>query len=80
MNDIDAFVFNIHNKYTPNNYDNAIFTYSSGFSFGNNILAVTGGTLNRDNGGVCCTGKDRYYDIEGDVSPLTNQKNRFTCA
>ena len=38
VNDIDAFVFNIHNKYTPSNYDKAIYTLSDGFCFGNNIL------------------------------------------
>ena len=80
MNDIDAFVFNIHNKYTPNRNDRAIYTYSDGFCFGSGILAVTGDTLNTDNGGWCYTGKGRGYDIEGDVSPLTNQEDDFTCA
>ena len=79
MNDIDAFVFNIHNKYTPTNYDWAIYTRSDGLCFGNGILFVRGDTLNEDNGGYCRTGKGNYYDIEGDVSPLTNQNN-FTCA
>ena len=80
MKDTDAFVFNMNTKYTPNNYDKAISTLPSGFSFGDGILAVTGDTLNTDNGGWCYTGKGRYYDISGDVSPLTNQKERFTCA
>jgi hypothetical protein len=36
--------------------------------------------LNKYNEGWCLTGKDRHYDIEGDVSPLTNQKEGgFTC-
>ena len=79
MNDIDAFVFNIHNKYTPSNYDGAIYAIAYGFGFGNGILAVRGDTLNTDNRGYCCIGKWRGYDIEEDVSPLTNQQGRFTC-
>jgi hypothetical protein len=68
-------------KYIPNNHQNAIFTHPNGFIFGNCILAVTStSTLNKHNEGGCGTGKSRYYDIEGDVSPLTNQKERFTCS
>ena len=80
MKDTDAFVFNMNTKYTPNNYDYAVQTYPSGFCFGGNILYVRGDTLNRDNGGYCLTGKEYGYNISGDVSPLTNQKERFTCA
>ena len=79
--DIDAFVFNMTQKYIPNNHHNAIYTWSSGFGFGNGILLLTSAsTLNNHNEGRCYTGKNRDYDIEGDVSPLTNQKNSFTCA
>jgi hypothetical protein len=67
-------------KYIPNNYDNAIYTHSNGFEFGNNILGVYGDPINAPNNGWCYTGKHNYYDIEGDVSPLTNQKNLFTIA
>jgi hypothetical protein len=67
-------------KYTPNNYDKAIFTRSDGFEFGNYILGVYGDPLNAPNNGRCLTSKDNYYDIEGDVSPLTNQKGGFTIA
>ena len=67
-------------KYTPNNYDKAIDTRSNGFEFGNYILRVSGDPLNAPNYGLCYTGKATYYDIEGDVSPLTNQKDQFTCA
>ena len=70
--DIDAFVFNMTQKYIPNNHQNAIYTSVNGFKFGNQILLLTGSTLNDHNEGRCLTGKDRYYDIEGDVSPLTN--------
>ena len=78
--DIDAFVFNMTQKYIPNDHQNAIFTCSIGFSFGNNILLLTSdSTLNNHNEGRCYTGKDRDYDIEGDVSPLTHQEKRFTC-
>jgi hypothetical protein len=79
--DIDAFVFNMTHKYIPNHRQKAIDTYSNGFCFGRGILLLTSGTtLNQHNQGECWTGKDRYYDIEGDVSPLTNQKDHFTCA
>jgi hypothetical protein len=68
-------------KYIPNNHQRAIYTQANGFMFGVLILGLTSdSTLNKYNGGYCCTGKGNYYDIEGDVSPLTNQKNYFTCA
>jgi hypothetical protein len=57
-NDSDAFVFNLENKYTPNDTSKAIYNY--------------------DQGGRCLTGKNRYYDIEGAVSPLTGEKDKFT--
>jgi hypothetical protein len=78
--DIDAFVFNMTQKYIPNNHKGAIVTDPYGFGFGGGILGVTSGsTLNKHNEGWCETGKQRYYAIEGDVSPLTNQKDLFTC-
>jgi hypothetical protein len=68
-------------KYIPNDRQNAIYTYSNGFGFGVGILTVTSHTtLNQNEKGRCYTGKSRGYDIEGDVSPLTNQKIYFTCA
>jgi hypothetical protein len=68
-------------KYIPNDRQKAIYTWHHGFWFGNAILGVTlDTTLNQHNEGYCVTGKGRYYDIEGDVSPLTNQKINFTCA
>ena len=68
-------------KYIPYDRQKAIYTHSNGFIFGNDILTVTSATtLNQHNQGYCWTGKGHYYDIEGDVSPLTNQKNYFTCA
>jgi hypothetical protein len=79
--DIDAFVFNMTQRYNCINTKWAIFNYINGFCFGNGILAVRSDTtLNQHNKGWCYTGKDRYYDIEGDVSPLTNQKEEFTVA
>ncbi len=79
--DVDAFVFNMTQKYSPSNHQKAIATDSNGFMFGHYILGVTSSTkLNRDNQGRCLTGKQYHYDMEGDVSPLTNQKERFTCA
>ena len=49
--------------------------------FGYGILAVTSDTaLNQHNMGYCLTGKKWGYDIEGVVSPLTNQEEQFTCA
>ncbi len=46
-NDSDAFVFNLENKYTPNNTSNAIWNYSSGgISFGNDILSVIYNPIN----------------------------------
>jgi hypothetical protein len=72
--DIDAFVFNMTHKYIPNDTKKAIYTYSYGFWFGNAILLLTSDTtLNKNDEGRCLTGKHRGYDIEGDVSPLTNQ-------
>ncbi len=81
INDIDAFVFNMTQRYNCNNTYRAIYTWNDGFCFGSNILRVTSDTtLNQHNQGWCYAGKNNYYDIEGDVSPLTNQKNTFTCA
>jgi hypothetical protein len=78
--DIDAFVFNMTQKYIPNNSRIAIYNKSNGFMFGNGIIRVTSdGTLNQHNVGYCETGKAHGYDIEGDVSPLINQKWSFTC-
>jgi hypothetical protein len=45
-------------------------------------LGVHGAQLNADNNGWCYVGKDRHYNIEGDSegkSPLTGEKERFTC-
>jgi hypothetical protein len=68
-------------RYNCINTQKAILTRSDGFEFGDFILAVKSTTtLNQYNQGWCYTGKHRYYDIEGDVSPLTNQKERFTVA
>jgi hypothetical protein len=68
-------------KYIPNNRQKAIGTLPNGFCFGDHILSVSSETtLNQYNGGRCRTGKDKYYDIEGDVSPLTNENIYFTCA
>jgi hypothetical protein len=79
--DIDAFVFNMTHKYIPNNSQKAICTTPYGFSFGDLILFLTSDTtLNQHNQGCSLTGKDGGYDIEGDVSPLTNQVYEFTCA
>ena len=36
--DIDAFVFNMTQRYNCNDTTYAIYTYSNGFCFGNNIL------------------------------------------
>ena len=79
--DIDAFVFNMTQRYNCNHTQMAICTQLNGFCFGNSILLLTSDTtLNEHNEGYCKTGKGRFYDIEGDVSPLTNQKTQFTCA
>jgi hypothetical protein len=68
-------------KFTPNNYEKAILTWKTGFSFGQyDMLGITAHSLNADNEGKCSVGKYTGYDIEGDVSPLTNEKNTFTCA
>lgn len=75
--DSEAFVFNMTQKYGNNNPLKAIYTWSNGFMFGNNVLRVSGDTLNKKNKGWCWTGKNTYYDI---ASPLTNQTGNFTCA
>ena len=60
-------------RYNCNQSQKAIYTDKNGFIFGSNILGVKSATtLNQDEKGWCHTGKDRFYDIEGDVSPLTN--------
>ncbi len=80
-NDPDAFVFNMTCKYEPNKIMPPVARAADGFSFGNNILLLTSATtLNEKNMGVCKMGKQRGYDIEGEVSSLTNQKDNFTCA
>jgi hypothetical protein len=79
--DNDGFVFNMTQKYICNNTKEAIYTCNNGFCFGNCILAVRSGTtVNQHNQGYCRTDKGNYYNIEGDVSPLTYQKDKFTCA
>ena len=42
VRDDDAFVFSLDNntKYTPSDYEKAIYTRSDGFEFGNFILSV----------------------------------------
>ena len=56
--DIDAFVFNMTNKYIPNDRQRAIFTWNTGFCFGNEILLVRSDTThNQHNKGYCRTGK-----------------------
>jgi hypothetical protein len=67
-------------KYTPNDYDKAIFTTIYGIYFGYYMLGVYADPVNAPNNGWCYTGKHNYYDIEGDVSPLTNEKTYFTIA
>jgi hypothetical protein len=82
-NDNAAFVFNLNEKFIPSNYDNAIYLQNNGFNFGNAILAVAGDQLNADNAGYCNVGTNNYYNISGDSSgksPLTGEKDRFTCA
>jgi len=41
---------------------------------------LSAGNLNNASYAKCFTGKDKYYDIEGDVSPLTGEKDSFKCA
>jgi hypothetical protein len=47
-------------------------TSNNGFYFGDSMLGIGSDQLNSPNNGLCKTGKGTYYDIEGDVSPLTN--------
>ncbi len=68
-------------KYTPNNFEKAIISGGNGFAFGDNdILALQGNPLNAKNLGKSNTEKNKGYDIEGIVSPLTNEQKYFTCA
>jgi hypothetical protein len=68
-------------KYNPNDHEKAIRSEPNGFCFGYDILSLTStSALNKHNEGMCFTDKQYYYDIEGNVSPLTNQEDRFTCA
>ena len=67
-------------KYIPNNYDKAIYhIYTHAFVFGDWFLYIEGDTLNAPNSGYSRTDKNDGYDIEGNVSPLTNQLY-FTCS
>jgi hypothetical protein len=45
--DSDAFVFNLENKYTPNDTSRAIYNYGDGgICFGNDILSVYENPIN----------------------------------
>jgi hypothetical protein len=81
-NDNAAFVFNLNEKFIPCNNDKAIYLRGDGFMCGYGILEVTGAQLNTDNAGWCRVGTDNFYNISGDSegkSPLTGEKNNFTC-
>jgi hypothetical protein len=43
-------------KYTPNNYDNAIYTTTYGIYFGDFMLGVYADPVNAPNNGYCHTG------------------------
>jgi len=51
-------------KYKNNNPLKAIYTWSNGFMFGNNVLRVSGDTLNKKNKGWCWSGFDTHYNID----------------
>jgi hypothetical protein len=77
-----AFVFNLNEKFIPSNYGNAIYLRNDGPDFGSDIFTVVGAQLNADNAGRCKVGTDKFYNISGDSSgksPLTGEKNNFTC-
>ena len=84
VRDDDAFVFSLdyNTKYTPSNYNGAIYTREKGFCFGNWILLVTSDDkLNDKDEGRCKVGRDSGYNIVGDAngkSPLTGEKDKFT--
>ena len=74
-NDNAAFVFNLNDgKFTPTNYDHAIYLRNDGFEFGNNVFSVRGDKLNADGKGMS-DGKGNYYNHENYVAG----ENRFTC-
>ena len=75
--DTEAFLFNLSTKFTPNNFDYAIFACKEGLSFGTLALRLRGTELNKPNDVDCKTGSVTYYNIEGEVSPLTGEKNKF---
>ena len=61
-------------RYNPYNTQKAIFTINNGFEFGNGILLVMSDTtLNEHNKGISRPGRQYHYEMEGFVSPLTNQ-------
>ena len=83
VRDENAFIFNMTDKYTPIDFDKAIFTKKGGFCFGNLVLYLDGEFLNGKNEGRCHVGKERFYNVEGiqnGDSPLTRQKEQFTCS
>lgn len=53
LNDTDAFVFSMKQKYSTNNSNHAIFDEFEGFCFGKDILSVSGTKLNETNNGGC---------------------------
>ena len=82
IEDQDAFVFNMQQKYIPNDPNKAICPIPDGFQFGNGILKLAGEVLNVRDNGTCNVGNDKFYDLEGyndGLSPLTRQKDHFTC-
>ncbi len=83
VRDETAFLFGFTEKYTPIDPDKAIFTKKGGFCFGNLVLYLEGEFLNGKNEGRCHVGRDRFYNVEGNQngdSPLTRQKDQFTCS
>jgi hypothetical protein len=66
VKDTEAFIFNLENKFTPNDYSLAMHQNKNGIYFGSFALKLTGDYLNADNMGYSSIGKGTYYNIEGD--------------
>jgi hypothetical protein len=83
VNDEDAFVFNMENKYTPKKDFPAISTfYDGGFGFGRYVLEIASDPLNVVYGGFGKLEGNNFFNIENDSegnNPLFGKPQHFTC-
>jgi hypothetical protein len=83
--DKKAFVFNLEDKFPPDDIYQAIYQRADGFEFGNSALGICAeqDLLCFPNSGYCLVGSETtFYNLlsnkDGD-SPLTNECETFSC-